>query len=92
MMTARIAATTLANQAVNGALSAAEATRLERVVLDILDALGAGRVYVVQSPNGDVELLDACPRWDWPALGQTVRVGNVNGGDSAPVAHPPRPL
>jgi hypothetical protein len=39
-------------------------------------------VYVVTSPNGDLEVLDAEPRWDWEALGQTVYIANVNGGDS----------
>lgn len=46
-------------------------------------------VYIVISPNGDVELLDAMPRWNWEAEGQTVRVGHINGGDSAPVPMPP---
>lgn len=51
-----------------------------------------GTVYVVTTLAGrgieDVEVLDAMPRWDWKALGQEVRVANVNGGDSAYVDMP----
>jgi hypothetical protein len=36
----------------------------------------------------DVEVLDQFPRWDWLSLGQIVRVGNVNGGDSVVVDMP----
>lgn len=47
-----------------------------------------GELFVVLSPDGDVEVLDKQPRWDWEALGQVVRVANVNGGDSAAVPMP----
>ncbi len=40
-------------------------------------------IYIVISQNGDVEILDCCPRWDWMAMGQIVRSGYVNGGDTA---------
>jgi hypothetical protein len=36
----------------------------------------------------DCEFLSGMPQWDWLALGQVVRVGNVNGGDSIPVDMP----
>lgn len=56
-----------------------------------------GTVYVVTTLEydfadvpvvKDCEVLDAMPRWDWKALGQEVRVANVNGGDSAYVDMP----
>ena len=47
-----------------------------------------GLIYIVLSPNGDVELLDVMPRWDWLAEQQTVREGYINGGDSAIVPMP----
>jgi len=47
-----------------------------------------GTVWIVTSPNGDIEVLDGQPTWDWVALGQTVRIANINGGDSAPVIMP----
>ena len=39
-------------------------------------------VWVVVSPNGDLEVLDAPPRWDTAALGQRVYLAAINGGDS----------
>jgi len=43
-------------------------------------------VYVVFTPeNGDLEILDEMPRWNFRELGQRVFVGNVNGGDSQEV-------
>lgn len=45
-------------------------------------------VFVVTSLNGDVEVLDRQPEWDWAARGQTVRAASVNGGDSAIIAPP----
>jgi hypothetical protein len=36
----------------------------------------------------DCEFLSGPPRWDWLALGQIVRVGNINGGDSVLVEMP----
>lgn len=53
-----------------------------------------GTVYVVTTQAADrrgladCEVLDAMPQWDWKALGQEVRVANVNGGDSAWVEMP----
>lgn len=57
-----------------------------------------GTVYVVTTLEHDFdadvpvvtdrEVLDAMPEWDWKALGQDVRVANVNGGDSALVEMP----
>ena len=39
-------------------------------------------VWIVISPNGDLEVLDAAPRWDTAALGQRVYLASINGGDS----------
>jgi hypothetical protein len=47
----------------------------------VVITLDAGKVT-------DCEVLDCAPRWDWQALGQVVRNGNINGGDSIEVAMP----
>lgn len=36
----------------------------------------------------EVEILDSCPQWK-PAFGEVFLVGNINGGDSIPVALDP---
>jgi hypothetical protein len=56
--------------------------------------IGSGQVFIVigryRSTDGvaEVEVLDKMPLWDWVAQNQIVLVGNVNGGDSAPVPMP----
>lgn len=45
-------------------------------------------IYVVIGKDGHLELLNSCPRWDWEAMGQTVRMGNINGGDSVEIPMP----
>lgn len=53
--------------------------------------LDKGTYVVITIARGrvsDCEVLDELPQWDWLALGQVVRIGNVNGGDSAPVEMP----
>lgn len=44
-----------------------------------------GEVFIVIEDGAPVEVLDEQPGWCWPALGQTVYVANVNGGDTLPI-------